>query len=143
MYYSQKYIQYLKSNQWKQRRYAALERAKFKCQFEKCNEKKYLSVHHKTYDRLGNEDPSDLIVLCSGHHWYADKLRKNPKMEEFYLEKRLKLCEVGKKYVETISILLKFKSDHGYLNSKSKAKLKSTKYELEQHVHSCSNCIYL
>ena len=83
MSYKQKYIDYLKSNRWKERRYAALERAKFRCQFEKCGEKRYLSVHHKNYDRLGNEDPGDLIVLCSGHHWYADKLRKNPELEEF------------------------------------------------------------
>ncbi len=35
-----------------------------------------LQVHHLTYERLGNELPSDLQVLCHACHWEADKERK-------------------------------------------------------------------
>ena len=143
MSYNKKYINYLKSKKWKARRYAALERAKFKCQFDECFERESLNVHHKTYDRLGNEDPGDLIVLCSGHHWYADKLRKNPETEGFQTEKRLNLCSYGQKYVHRISKLLQFKSDHGYLNKKSRIRLNKLRREIEHHIYYCSNCIYL
>jgi len=61
------YYEYLLSDLWGKRRYAALERADFKC--ELCGEIDSLEVHHKTYERLGNEDPSDLVVMCNGHHW--------------------------------------------------------------------------
>jgi len=61
------YYEYLQSELWGKRRYAALERADFKC--ELCGEIDSLEVHHRTYDRLGDEDPSDLIVICKSHHW--------------------------------------------------------------------------
>ena len=146
MSYSQKYIQYLKSNQWKQRRYATLERAKFKCQFEKCGEKRYLSVHHKTYDRLGNEDPSDLIVLCSGHHWYADKLRKHPDTQPYDKKDKYdkaKLCRDGK------ILLLKFRktqndnSEMRFLSKSAKRKRMKTRKSLEKHIRLCSECVYI
>jgi hypothetical protein len=72
------YNEYLQSAYWKERRYAALERAEFKC--ELCGEIDSLDVHHKTYDRLGNEDPGDLIVMCKGHHWieHIPKIDINP-----------------------------------------------------------------
>ena len=74
-----KYLSYLKSKLWKKRRYAALERAKFKC--EECGDTRWLQVHHLTYERLGREHPKDLQVLCQGCHWIADALRKNPNMK--------------------------------------------------------------
>ena len=130
MPHSKKYIEYLKSKKWKERRYAALERANFRCQFDKCGEKSYLSVHHKTYERLGNEEPSDLIVLCSGHHWYADEVRKNQNIEEFRKETRLNLCPIGQHIRHKISERLKFKKHHGYLNKKSRKGIKKLKLEL-------------
>jgi hypothetical protein len=60
------YQEYLNSTAWKQRRLPALERAGFKC--SKCSETEGLEVHHKTYERVGNESPNDLIVLCKFHH---------------------------------------------------------------------------
>jgi len=150
MSYSQKYIQYLKSNQWKQRRYAALERAKFKCQFEKCGETRFLSAHHKTYKRLGNEDPGDLIILCSGHHWYADKLRKNSNTQSNNKKDKYdkaKLCEEGK------TLLQKFRKiqDDNYktklkmvaLSYSAKRRFRKTRKTLEKHIHLCSECVYI
>ena len=63
------YDEYIKSNLWRKRRYSALERVGFRC--ELCGEVDSLEVHHKTYERLGNEDPGDLVVLCKIHHWKA------------------------------------------------------------------------
>ena len=60
------YKNYLQSSIWKQRRYAKLEKARFRC--EECGECEELSVHHKTYERLGNERTDDLIVLCKSCH---------------------------------------------------------------------------
>lgn len=39
-----------------------------------CYEDEGLQVHHLTYIRLGNERPSDLIVLC-GYHYKAYGVR--------------------------------------------------------------------
>lgn len=61
------YQDYLKSDYWKQRRLAALERAEYLCQL--CGEHDSLEVHHLSYERLGNEDPNDLFVICKSHHW--------------------------------------------------------------------------
>lgn len=65
-----KYEDYLESWEWRQSRDAALRRAKWKC--ERCQSKRSLQVHHKSYERLGEELPEDLEVLCGpcheGHH---------------------------------------------------------------------------
>lgn len=61
------YAAYLHSKHWKKTRAGALERAAYRCQA--CSTKEeILDVHHNSYDRLGHEDPSDLIVLCRSCH---------------------------------------------------------------------------
>lgn len=61
------YYEYLQTPEWKETRKRALKRAKFSCQL--CNEtNKVLNVHHRTYERRGNENNSDLIVLCEDCH---------------------------------------------------------------------------
>jgi hypothetical protein len=61
------YKEYLKSEHWLRRRKIAYAKAKGACQV--CNAKdKKLNVHHRTYERLGNEAPSDVIVLCEDCH---------------------------------------------------------------------------
>ena len=71
---SNRYKTYLKSSKWQQRRRAKLQQAKYRC--ERCDERDRLSVHHKTYKRLGNERSDDLIVLCQSCHWAADEYRQ-------------------------------------------------------------------
>lgn len=68
------YSEYLKTWDWEYTRDIAKERAKHRCQL--CYKDDLpLHVHHRTYDRRGNEDPSDLIVLCSDCHTkFHDKL---------------------------------------------------------------------
>ena len=65
--YKERYHEYLQSNDWKQLRQLKLFEAKGRCQL--CNSpKKPLNVHHRTYDRVFNELPEDLIVLCEQCH---------------------------------------------------------------------------
>lgn len=58
--------EYLNSEHWHITRLAALERAGHRCQV--CNGADRLDVHHRTYERLGNERPEDLTVLCRRCH---------------------------------------------------------------------------
>jgi len=133
MSYSQKYIQYLKSNQWKQRRAAALERAKFQCQFEKCGEKQSLEVHHKTYDRLGNEDPGDLIVLCRGHHWHVHKAQEPPilkTLRKYHSYHEETLCKTGIKFLRRLP------------KKTISKRYKRNQQKLDRHIRRCNNCSF-
>lgn len=61
------YPDYLQTKHWQGVRKAALERALNRCQV--CNtDTKVLHVHHRTYENRGNEQPEDVIVLCSSCH---------------------------------------------------------------------------
>lgn len=61
------YKQYLQSPEWQQRRKDQLRRANYRCQV--CNySDTVLDVHHRTYERRGNENQRDLIVLCRNCH---------------------------------------------------------------------------
>jgi len=60
------YLEYLQTPEWAAKRQDAIKRARYRCQV--CNHGGKLHVHHRTYDRLGNEDPEDLTVLCSICH---------------------------------------------------------------------------
>jgi 5-methylcytosine-specific restriction endonuclease McrA len=61
------YRAYLQSEEWAAKRDAALERAEHRCQL--CNSEHDLTVHHRTYERLGNERDADLTVLCKECHY--------------------------------------------------------------------------
>lgn len=60
------YRMYLLSDEWQLRRLEALRAAGFRC--ERCGWISHglrgLEVHHRTYERLGQELPADLEVLC-------------------------------------------------------------------------------
>jgi hypothetical protein len=63
---SMPYQEYLRTDHWHDRRTVALERANNRCQV--CNRTDRLQVHHRTYERRGEEQPEDLIVLCNSCH---------------------------------------------------------------------------
>jgi len=64
------YRRYLRSPEWRTKRYAAIVRAGYRCAV--CHrvywDERKLQVHHVTYDRLGREQPEDLMVLCRRCH---------------------------------------------------------------------------
>jgi hypothetical protein len=67
------YQEYLQSSHWRTMRRKALENAEHSCQL--CNSDSALNVHHRTYERLGRERLTDLIVLCRDcHAKFHDKL---------------------------------------------------------------------
>lgn len=63
------YYTYIKSAHWKRFRYYLLKKRGFRC--EKCGIVRpawCFHIHHLTYERLGHELQSDLMVLCAGCH---------------------------------------------------------------------------
>lgn len=61
------YREYLLTPEWQERRAKHLKSAGYRCQL--CNAgNKRLDVHHRTYDRRGQEYYKDLIVLCGTCH---------------------------------------------------------------------------
>ncbi|MEM9388355.1 MAG: HNH endonuclease [Pseudomonadota bacterium] len=60
------YDSYLRSPHWQTTRRIALVDAFHRCRV--CNSDERLEVHHRTYERLGREHPSDLTVLCRECH---------------------------------------------------------------------------
>lgn len=60
------YQAYLQTPEWQAKRDQALDKAGHRCQL--CNSNDSLNVHHRTYERRGNEELSDLTVLCRACH---------------------------------------------------------------------------
>ena len=63
------YYEYIKSQEWIMKANNLKIERGFRCQM--CNISGYvmnLNVHHNTYERLGREKDSDLIVLCANCH---------------------------------------------------------------------------
>jgi hypothetical protein len=59
--------EYLRSAHWRHVRQVKLLAAGERCQV--CGARVgQLDVHHTTHERLGDERPDDLVVLCSVHH---------------------------------------------------------------------------
>lgn len=72
---SMPYKDYLDTPEWKDTRKRILARARYKCQL--CSSKDSLHIHHNSYDNLGQEQWSDLIVLCENcHAKHHDKVIK-------------------------------------------------------------------
>ena len=63
------YREYILSHEWKVKAKTAKKNAGYRCQL--CNRHKdevTLHAHHRTYDRLGDELPEDITVLCADCH---------------------------------------------------------------------------
>jgi hypothetical protein len=64
---SMPYAEYLRTPEWQETRKAALRRARYACQV--CNGSGVqLDVHHRTYERRGEEYARDVVVLCHPCH---------------------------------------------------------------------------
>lgn len=60
------YLAYMNTPEWRRVRNRKLRTVGYQC--ERCGSKRDLQVHHKTYERLGNERDDDLEVLCANDH---------------------------------------------------------------------------
>lgn len=63
------YHEYIASEEWKAKSEAAKIRANYRCQL--CSVSGLIAdlhTHHNTYERLGNERDTDLVVLCAECH---------------------------------------------------------------------------
>jgi len=93
-----KYSEYLNSLDWKNKRQKALDHYGNSCVLCDSNA---VDVHHRTYDRIYNEDVSDLIVLCRDcHATHHKKLSKQvPKgfkesTQRFFLNIPLEIAQL-------------------------------------------------
>lgn len=71
------YEEYLKSNIWREKADEAKKRAGYRCQV--CNVSQAqvrLDAHHRTYERLGNELPEDITILCRNCHKLFHQAKK-------------------------------------------------------------------
>lgn len=66
---SMPYPDYLETDEWFNVRMSALDASGWRCQV--CNTDEELEVHHRTYDRRGEEVLEDVTVLCRGCHQRA------------------------------------------------------------------------
>lgn len=80
------YERYMRSAKWRNVREQMFKLRGKKC--ERCDATTDLELHHKTYERFGNELPSDLAILCKPHHEIADWEREQRNQREFE-----ELCE--------------------------------------------------
>lgn len=71
----EQYQAYIRSDDWRQKAERAKKRAGYTCQV--CNhgpsDGRLLEAHHRTYARLGNEQPLDITVLCDECHGLFSK----------------------------------------------------------------------
>jgi hypothetical protein len=68
--HSVRYRLYLRSPLWRIRRRIWIIRAGGRCQ--NCRSRRQLTIHHRTYARLGHERYADITVLCWPCHQRAD-----------------------------------------------------------------------
>jgi hypothetical protein len=68
-----RYEAHLRSEQWAETKRRLLQERGEQC--ERCGEGPPLQLHHKTYERLGHELPSDLELVCLECHPIADEER--------------------------------------------------------------------
>lgn len=61
------YQEYLQTSEWQERRKRHLESVDYRCQV--CNAtSKPIDIHHRTYERRGDERYTDLLALCRDCH---------------------------------------------------------------------------
>ena|SRR4030067_1418798 len=83
------YVEYLKSEHWKETRRRFFERSqrvlmmrrkygRIVCEF--CKKFGKFNLHHKTYERLGRERTTDLIILCDDCHLEVHEIAKMEKL---------------------------------------------------------------
>ncbi len=90
------YLSYLESAEGRSKRAVALERAGNRCRV--CSGHRDLEVHHISYERLGHERMSDLVVLCADHHHtvtIAIRYKRSRRSPSSPLPSRLRLDQLA------------------------------------------------
>ncbi len=64
--HKEKYQEYLRSPEWREKRSRVMRRASYLC--EMCGERRATEVHHLTYDRIFREELDDLKAICRECH---------------------------------------------------------------------------
>ena len=73
------YQAYITSSRWRnsQARQAERQAAGFRCRIcYRPDSEVELQVHHRTYERLGREEPSDLLCVCTECHHEVTSFRR-------------------------------------------------------------------
>lgn len=83
------YRDYINSPQWKQFATGIKSQRGDRCQI--CNSSNSLDAHHRTYERLGWEDPSDITVLCRACHELYESHKRLPKIVQLVTEPLAKI----------------------------------------------------
>ena len=73
------YGDYLQTPEWKERRDRQVKIDGGACRL--CGSTGHLNVHHRTYDRRGDEGPGDLVTLCQPCHQTFHENRQLAKLE--------------------------------------------------------------
>jgi hypothetical protein len=75
-----RYRDYLRTPEWRRTREAALSRAGNACSLD-AGHTENMEVHHRSYERLGAELTTDLVVLCHACHQLHHKQNGRPRRE--------------------------------------------------------------
>lgn len=89
------YYAYITSDEWRNKAEKAKARAGYRCQI--CNAHQsdvMLHAHHRTYERLGNERPDDITVLCEECH---GKFHDKPKHKSSFFGSAKKAFRAGRR----------------------------------------------
>ncbi len=80
------YLDYLKSKEWAEIRIELFNSRGRKC--ERCESTKRIHIHHKNYDNIFNEEPTDLEILCNKCHLIEHGLIKVKKRRKKKLRRK-------------------------------------------------------
>ena len=84
-YFMHKKAAYLQSSIWQQKRNQTLQRDNYAC--TSCGRHTSLNVHHIRYSNIFNEQPADLLTLCSDCHTALHDRVGYPSTYEDYMTK--------------------------------------------------------
>jgi 5-methylcytosine-specific restriction endonuclease McrA len=83
------YVIYLRSPLWRLRRRLWIIQAGGRCQ--RCGSRRRLTIHHRSYRRLGHEHSSDVAVLC----WYCHRREHHAIPRRDQLTHGLRRIQIG------------------------------------------------
>ena len=89
-----KYLDYLKSQEWKLKRDEVLVFWKGLCAL--CYSDKDVQVHHRTYERLGHELLTDLLPLCDPCHERHTAYMRQARMQTIQEVTQIMMAEMAR-----------------------------------------------